>query len=120
MVAFSLRTLFVLNVVLLILGPLVVIGLLAWVLILSNKYARKYAAPTSLNVTHHPSSEGRYEEPELTQGDRLKRVLVAAMGWGRFWLALLLAIGLHISLVAGYVKLNPFVCIQSYSLASAY
>ncbi|THG93134.1 hypothetical protein EW026_g8021 [Hermanssonia centrifuga] len=91
MVAFSLRTLFVLNVVLLILGPLVVIGLLAWVLILSNKYAR------------------RYEEPELTQGDRLKRVLVAAMGWGRFWLALLLAIGLHISLVAGYVKLNPFI-----------
>lgn len=42
MITFSLRTLFVAHVVFLIIGPIVVLGMLAWVLILSNNDEGKF------------------------------------------------------------------------------
>ncbi|CAL1711704.1 unnamed protein product [Somion occarium] len=92
-VVFSRSALFATNIVLLILGPISVVILLAWVIVLS-KIHRSSDAP---------------EEDLSTAWAKVKKVLITALGWGRFWIALVLCIAAHVGLVVGYVKLNPFV-----------
>ena len=90
-------TLFVTNVVFLVLGPISAVVLLAWVFVLSRKHARAEAP-----------------EPDVSAAwARVKQVLITALGWGRFWIALLISVALHIGFSAGYVTKNPFV---SYTL----
>ncbi|KAI0071085.1 hypothetical protein K474DRAFT_1630985 [Panus rudis PR-1116 ss-1] len=88
---FTRTSVFVTNVVLLILGPISVIVLLAWVFVLDKK---------------HEGSSAPEEESPWT---KVKKVLTKAIGWGRFWLAFVVCIAAHAGLVAGYVKLNAFV-----------
>ncbi|KIP09032.1 hypothetical protein PHLGIDRAFT_126626 [Phlebiopsis gigantea 11061_1 CR5-6] len=94
MVTVSLRGLFITHIVFLILGPLIVLGLLAWVLILTKD---TYAD------AHVIASE------ELTLWHRFRLVLAKVMGWGRFWFTLLITISVNIALVTGYVKINRYV-----------
>ncbi|EKM53681.1 uncharacterized protein PHACADRAFT_125584 [Phanerochaete carnosa HHB-10118-sp] len=95
MVAFSLRALLIVHVILLIIGPSIVLGLLAWVLVLRKDTRMK------LGHSHNDSAE------ERTAWQRLKLVLARLMGWGRFWLSLLIAILVNVGLVVGYVQINP-------------
>lgn len=39
----------------------------------------------------------------------MRLVIARIIGWGRFWIALLVTIGLNAALVAGYVNVNPYV-----------
>ena len=89
--------LFVTNVVFLVLGPISTVVLLAWVFVLSKKHTGA-------------------EAPELdvsTPWAKVKQVLITALGWGRFWIALLISVALHIGFSAGYITKNYFV---SYTL----
>ena len=40
---------------------------------------------------------------------RVKQTSRVVLGWGRFWIALIVGILAHAGLVAGYVHLNPYV-----------
>ena len=85
--------LFVTNVVFLVLGPISTVALLAWVFVLSKKHARADAP-----------------EPDVsTPWAKVKQVLITALSWGRFWIALFISVALHIGFSAGFIQLNPFV-----------
>ncbi|KAH9949297.1 hypothetical protein B0H21DRAFT_147569 [Amylocystis lapponica] len=92
-VVFSLRALFVTNVVMLVVGPIVALLLLGWVLIKSGTFSRS---------RDHSS-------PELSGWAKAKKIMTGALCWGKFWIALIIGVAAHIALVAGYVHLNPYV-----------
>ncbi|TFK50887.1 Zn-dependent exopeptidase [Heliocybe sulcata] len=87
LVLLALRTEFVLDVILLVLGPISLIVLGALI------YARKQ----------------RERANALMVGEHIVPKKHWARGWGRFWLALLVGIGAQVGLVAGFVNLNPFI-----------
>ena len=87
-------TLFVTNVVFLVLGPISTVVLLAWVFVLSKKHARADAPEPAVSTA---------------AWDKVKQVLITALGWGRFWIALFISVALHIGFSAGFIQLNPFV-----------
>lgn len=112
MFAFSLNSLFIAQVSLLILGPLTIVGAIAWIILFSNK-----ASGTATNsmlgqyeksdlVTEPPEQDGHEDAP--TTGSRRHRIL-ASIGWAKPWAALLVTTGLDVALVVVYVKVNPFV-----------
>ncbi|TCD67779.1 hypothetical protein EIP91_011965 [Steccherinum ochraceum] len=92
LLAFPRRYLFIVDVVLLILGPISVLVLLGWVLVLSQKH-----------------TNAGLPDQEPNTWPKIKKILVTALGWGRFWISLAIAILAQVGLVIGYVKLNPFV-----------
>ncbi|KAJ3536744.1 hypothetical protein NM688_g6793 [Phlebia brevispora] len=94
MISFPLRALFITNVLLLVLGPIIVTGLLLWIAFLSKKDA------VAVENEEHP------ETP--VQPSRYHR-LVNIIGWLKFWISLLLVIGVNIALVACYVAINPYI-----------
>ncbi|EPQ55262.1 hypothetical protein GLOTRDRAFT_61175 [Gloeophyllum trabeum ATCC 11539] len=87
LVLLTLRAEFILDVILLVLGPitLIIFGVLI--------YARRQ----------------RERANALMVGERAVPDKHWARGWGRFWLALVLGIGAQVGLVVGYVHLNPFI-----------
>ncbi|KAK7691951.1 hypothetical protein QCA50_005356 [Cerrena zonata] len=89
----SRTALFITNIVFLVLGPISTAVLLAWVLVLSNKQ-------TNSNIP---------EEDVSSTWVKVKKVLFTALGWGRFWIALLVSVAVHTGFCVGYIKLNPFV-----------
>ncbi|KAI0090888.1 hypothetical protein BDY19DRAFT_938120 [Irpex rosettiformis] len=91
MVTLSRKALFALHVTFLVIGPLTVLALFAWVLILTRN-------PFVVES----------DEP-VTPWKRVLNALATVIGWGRFWLSLLITIGVNIGFVAGYVKLDPYV-----------
>ncbi|KAI0343578.1 hypothetical protein BDW22DRAFT_1356037 [Trametopsis cervina] len=90
MVTLSAQALFALHVTFLIVGPVVVIGMLAWLLTL----AREHLVIDASEPTNHWS--------------KITKTLSTVLGWGRFWISLLITIGVHAGIIAGFVKLNPF------------
>ncbi|KAH8103501.1 hypothetical protein BXZ70DRAFT_926000 [Cristinia sonorae] len=96
LLAFPRRYLFIVNIALLVVGPISVFIFLAWVLILSAKYTN-----AGLPEEHHDT------------WTKTKKVILTTLGWGRFWFAIVICILCQVGLVAGFVKLNPFV-VHSY------
>ncbi|KAI0364003.1 Zn-dependent exopeptidase [Pilatotrama ljubarskyi] len=92
LVLLPLNSLYLGNIVLLVLGPLSTIGLLVWVILTAKKrsvLAEMEAIPAS------------HEEP------RWRTVVKGLLGWERFWIALIVAILAHVGLSVGFLKLNP-------------
>lgn len=112
MITFSFRALFVTDVIFLVIGPLVVLGLLAWVFILTK---RAHGKRLAISMTRQPlltiiAVHLHSETPsEPTMWHRLRLVLAKVLGWGRFWFSLIVTIGVNVGIVAGYVKINPHV-----------
>ncbi|KAI0796781.1 hypothetical protein C8Q75DRAFT_742209 [Abortiporus biennis] len=108
MLIFPIRYLLVTNIIVLVIGPIAVLILLGWVVFLSTRHIG----------STHPSHTDTWA--------RVKTVLSTLLGWGRFWLALLIGIAAQIGVVVGYVKLNPFIIhshpyvVLTVSLATAY
>jgi hypothetical protein len=59
-------------------------------------------------TTAHRLSVVESGEPPSTWS-RVTNAVAIVVGWGRFWISLLITIGIHVGLVAGYVKINPYV-----------
>ena len=105
LIVFPTRLLLTTNIVLLVAGP---------VLLLVLAFTKNYVMRNRLQELF----------PEISHEDRVRHSIwqrwwnsFKAMAWlgdlwrmGKFWLALVVGIGLQILLVLGYVKLNPFVC----------
>ncbi|TFY65290.1 hypothetical protein EVJ58_g2077 [Rhodofomes roseus] len=94
LVLFSMTALFVLNVVLLVVGPIVTIVLFVF-----------------LVVTTKRSGSGHVAEDEVpaSKWHKVKKASRVILGWGRFWIALIVGILAHVGLVAGYINVNPYV-----------
>ncbi|EIN06389.1 hypothetical protein PUNSTDRAFT_89945 [Punctularia strigosozonata HHB-11173 SS5] len=95
-VVFSATTLLILDIVLLIVGPFAVLALLITVIIRARK--EKARAEVENGVP-----EG------LATGGSAKELILALIGWAKFWVALVIALVAEGLLVLGYVKLNPFI-----------
>ncbi|KAI0688998.1 hypothetical protein BC835DRAFT_1441523 [Cytidiella melzeri] len=91
MITLSARALFALHVTFLVLGPIVVIGMLAWVLVLNRD-------PLVIQSGEPPKA-----------WTKVSNALATIMGWGRFWISLVITIGVHAGFIVGYVKLNPYI-----------
>ncbi|KAI0351985.1 Zn-dependent exopeptidase [Trametes cingulata] len=89
LILLSLNSMYIGNIVLLVLGPLSTIGLLIWVILAAKKRSELEAIPAS------------HEEP------RWRTIVKGLLGWERFWIALIIAILVHVGLSVGFLKLNP-------------
>ena len=102
---FSLETLFITNVVLLSTGPILLL-LLAY-----SKHIVRLSRRVRFRYSAHPNGNGVQEH--VTCGEQALEVLkkFGAGFWSstKFWVALVISIGLQAALIAGYVNLNPFV-----------
>ncbi|KAH9927741.1 uncharacterized protein B0H18DRAFT_1159691 [Fomitopsis serialis] len=96
LVLFSTQALFVTNVVFLILGPIVAIVLLAFLVIVPKKSGSGHVAEAP-------------QEIPTNKWTKVKKAGRVVLGWGRFWIALVVGILVHVGLVAGYLNLNPYV-----------
>ncbi|KZS99766.1 uncharacterized protein LAESUDRAFT_765215 [Laetiporus sulphureus 93-53] len=94
LVLFSLHSLFVTNVIFLVIGPLT-----TFVLLVVLRFGTK------------KPSEERAAEQHATSGTwvRTKEVLRVLIAWSRFWVALILGVAAQIGVVAGYLSVNPYV-----------
>ncbi|KZT72372.1 hypothetical protein DAEQUDRAFT_664218 [Daedalea quercina L-15889] len=97
LILFSMQALFVTNVVLLVIGPIVTIVLLAFLVIATKKSGSGLA--------------GHISEDEVPANNwtKVKKASRIILGWGRFWIALIIGILTHVGLVAGYLNVNPYV-----------
>ncbi|KAI0919190.1 hypothetical protein AcW1_003359 [Taiwanofungus camphoratus] len=94
LVLFPLRALFVTNVVLLSVGPVVTLVLLAMILLAP----KKSSVPQASERNH---AIGRWA--------KARQVLGILNGWGRFWIAVAVGAAAHVCLVVGYINLNPYI-----------
>ncbi|OBZ69777.1 Vacuolar membrane protease [Grifola frondosa] len=94
LVLFSLHALFVTNVILLVIGPITILALFVWMLVVSQQLANLRSTALSREV-------GKWT--------KFKKLSTVILGWSRFWIALLIGAAVHFGLVLGYVKLNPYI-----------
>ncbi|KDQ61200.1 hypothetical protein JAAARDRAFT_32197 [Jaapia argillacea MUCL 33604] len=95
LVLFSLRSLIITDIILLVVGPILLVVLFLYIYT-KNKQQRQ-SDPTTNGV------HGTHES-------RLRNVLRKwPRGWGRFWVCVLVGVLAQVGLVVGYVKFNPFI-----------
>lgn len=114
LVLFSLRSLFVTNVIFLVVSPVITLVLLAMVYIASEKSPRELFTCAPLDRAdelHNNHIEERAAEERAQSGDwsRFKKVSRILLGWSHFWIALVVGVLAHVGLVEGFVQINPYV-----------
>jgi hypothetical protein len=96
-----LRGLLAFNIALAVFGPAIMILLLAiQSLIMYNRRQRQNGV---VGRMHH------WARQRLWEWFKYLRWLKTLWKWTKFWLALVVTVGLQVVLVVGYVNLNPFV-----------
>lgn len=105
-IVFPLSALYIFNVVLLVIGPVLMTLLIAFEHIL--QYGRQQQ---HLNGDAHRDTGGMWADA-WTWFKELSW-LKGMWRWAKFWLAVVLTVGFQVLLVLGYVKLNPLVCLSS-------
>ncbi|KAI0827758.1 hypothetical protein BC628DRAFT_1317988 [Trametes gibbosa] len=88
-VVFKQSSFYAFNIALLVLGPLVTLGLITCVVLASKKRSQAQPIPAS------------HIEPKW------RTLIKALLGWERFWVALLVAVLVHVGFVAAFLKVNP-------------
>jgi len=112
LVVFSLEALFITNVILLCTGPILLLLLAYWkhIVRLSTR---------GIRYRHSARANGDGIQESVTYGGRaleaLKRFGPGFWNSTKFWVALVISVGLQAALIAGYVHLNPFVSFSSSS-----
>lgn len=94
---------FIVNVVLLCTGPILLL------LLACSKDIIRLSGLVQPHTSAHPDEDSGIQENSEQVLPALKRF--AAQFWNstKLWAALAISIGLQVALIAGYVKLNPFV-----------
>lgn len=92
LIALPLTYLFVVNITLLVLGPIIVLAMLLLTIFTAKKQR---------------TAEGR-PAPGARSGG-IKGLILALLGWARFWITLAVAALVHVVLCIAYINLNPFV-----------
>lgn len=102
LIVFPLDVLLTFNIVFLVIGPVVLILLIAFEAIIEHTRRQ-----TAQNGTAHGSQDNIFSQAWIW----FKEFgwVKSLWRWAKFWAALGVAIGLQALLVLGYVKLNPFV-----------
>lgn len=110
MLLFSMDAFYAFNIVFLVIGPLSAIGLIAWVILASKQHIGKFIA-CFLELNVHPplAPESVSVTSDHSKMAKLKLTVKALAGWERFWIALVVAVLVHVGLIAGFVHLNPYV-----------
>ncbi|KAH9935103.1 uncharacterized protein BXZ73DRAFT_45516 [Epithele typhae] len=96
--------LYAFNVVLLVVGPIVLIALIAWVMLVAKEQSTEEFAP------HYQGARGK-----------LKLVVKAVAGWERFWIALVICALVHAGVITGFLCLNPLIVhSRAYAVMTAF
>jgi hypothetical protein len=103
MILFTFQTLWIVNIVLLTVGPVILLMLVYFEHIIRVTSRIRSGYYRSLNGDVH------FENFMARAAADIKYFLKGFWVWSKFWTALLLGVGFQILLVVGYAKLNPFV-----------
>ncbi|KAI0765712.1 hypothetical protein BD413DRAFT_481922 [Trametes elegans] len=100
----SQKSVYATNIVFLVIGPLSTIGLAIWVVLASKKRSRE-SIITILAICEEQleSVPPAHDEP------RWRFLVKLALGWERFWMALIFTALVHAGLIAGFLNLNPYI-----------
>ncbi|KAH7911326.1 hypothetical protein BJ138DRAFT_937247 [Hygrophoropsis aurantiaca] len=106
LISFSLESLFVANVVLLTVGPIVLLLLVySESIIRATKKLRQRRHQPHANANGHSAHQSFWSKTWTL----IKEVVNGFWNWAKFWVALILGVGFQVLLVLGYVNLNPFI-----------
>lgn len=103
MIVFTFQTLWIVNIILLTVGPVILLMLV---------YFEHIIRVTSrIRSGYYLAANGDVHRESFVAcaSVKIKHFLKSFWVWSKFWTALLLGVGLQILLVVGYAKLNPFV-----------
>lgn len=104
MIVFTFQTLWIVNIVLLTVGPVILLMLVYFehiIRVTSRIRSGYYRAAANGNAPH--------ESFVVRVSAEIKHFLKSFWVWSKFWIALILGVGFQILLAIGYAKLNPFV-----------
>lgn len=103
MIVFTFQTLWIVNIVLLTVGPVILLMLVYFehIIRVTSRIRSGYYR-TANGDAHHESFVARASA-------EIKYFLKGFWVWSKFWTALLLGVGFQVLLVVGYANLNPFV-----------
>ncbi|KAG1882430.1 hypothetical protein F4604DRAFT_425374 [Suillus subluteus] len=103
MIVFTFQTLWIVNIILLTVGPVILLMLVYFehIIRVTSRIRSGYYRAANGDV-HRESFVARASV-------EIKHFLKSFWVWSKFWIALLLGVGLQMLLVVGYAKLNPFV-----------
>jgi len=105
MIVFTLKTLRIVNIVLLTVGPLV--------LLLSVYFEHIVRVTTRIRSGYYHAADNHEHLQNFTASvaAAVKGFMGGCLVWSKFWIALSLGVGFQLLLVVGYAKLNPFVSV---------
>ncbi|KAG1734465.1 hypothetical protein EDB19DRAFT_1854474 [Suillus lakei] len=103
MIMFTLQTLWIVNIILLTVGPVILLMLVYFEHIIRVTSRIRSGYYRAVNGDAHRESFMTRASAEI------KHVLKSFWVWSKFWIALLVGVGFQMLLVVGYAKLNPFV-----------
>ncbi|KAG2339609.1 hypothetical protein BDR05DRAFT_938905 [Suillus weaverae] len=103
MIVFTFQTLWIVNIILLTVGPVILLMLVYFehIIRVTSRIRSGYYRAANGDV-HRESFVARASA-------EIKYFLKSFWVWSKFWTALLLGVGFQMLLVVGYAKLNPFV-----------
>jgi hypothetical protein len=105
MILFTFQTLWIVNIVLLTVGPVILLMLVYFEHIIRVTSRIRSGYYRTVNGDVH------FENFMARATADIKYFLKGFWVWSKFWTALLLGVGFQILLVVGYAKLNPFVSV---------
>ncbi|KAG1719757.1 hypothetical protein EDB19DRAFT_2044953 [Suillus lakei] len=103
MIMFTLQTLWIVNIILLTVGPVILLMLVYFehIIRVTSRIRSGYYRAVNGDV---------HRESFMTRASaEIKHILRSFWVWSKFWIALLVGVGFQMLLVVGYAKLNPFV-----------
>jgi hypothetical protein len=103
MILFTFQTLWIVNIVLLTVGPVILLMLVYFEHIIRVTSRIRSGYYRAVNGDVH------FENFMARAAADIKYFLKGFWVWSKFWTALLLGVGFQVLLVVGYAKLNPFV-----------
>lgn len=105
MIVFTLKTLRIVNIVLLTVGPLV--------LLLLVYFEHIVRVTIRIRSGYYRAADDRERLQNFTASvaKAVKGFMGGCLAWSKFWIALSLGVGFQLLLVVGYAKLNPFVSV---------
>jgi hypothetical protein len=103
MILFTFQTLWIVNIVLLTVGPVILLMLVYF------EHIIRVTSRIRSGYYHAVNGDVHFENFMARAAADIKYFFNGFWVWSKFWTALLLGVGFQILLVVGYAKLNPFV-----------
>lgn len=103
MIVFTFQTLWIVNIILLTVGPVILLMLVYF------EHIIRVTSRIRSGYYRAANGDAHHEIFVARASAEIKYFLKGFWVWSKFWTALLLGVGFQVLLVVGYANLNPFV-----------